>query len=95
MLVEEPGSGLGLLRSERPESVSFSELPPTVRQKALEPRLLIVTKANRRSTVHRPVYLDYVGVKMFDRAGTGRGRAPLHRAASPPRPTPRPSRASP
>ncbi len=69
MLVEEPGSGLGLLRSERPESVSFSELSPTVRQKALEPRLLIVTKANRRSTVHRPVYLDYVGVKMFDRSG--------------------------
>ena len=69
MLVEEPGSGLGLLRSERPESVSFSELSPTVRQKALEPRLLIVTKANRRSTVHRPVYLDYVGIKMFDRSG--------------------------
>jgi len=47
MLVEGPGSGLGLLRSERPESVSFSELSPAVRQKALEPRLLIVTKANR------------------------------------------------
>ncbi len=69
MLVEESGSGLGLLRSERPESVSFSELPPTVRRKALEPRLLIVTKANRRSTVHRPVYLDYVGVKMIDDTG--------------------------
>ena len=69
MLMEEQGSGLGLLRSERPESVSFAELPPAVRQKALEPRLLIVTKANRRSTVHRPVYLDYVGVKMFDRGG--------------------------
>ena len=40
-----------------------------MRQKALEPRLLILTKANSRSTVHRPVYLDYVGVKMFDRAG--------------------------
>jgi glutamate dehydrogenase len=69
MLVEEAGTGLGLLRSERPESVSFSELPATVRRKALEPRLLIVTKANRRSTVHRPVYLDYVGVKVFDRFG--------------------------
>ncbi len=69
MLVEEAGTGLGLLRSERPESVSFAELPATVRRKALEPRLLIVTKANRRSTVHRPVYLDYVGVKVFDRFG--------------------------
>jgi glutamate dehydrogenase len=68
-LVEEAGSGLGLLRSDRPESVSFADLPTMVRQKALEPRLLIVTKANSRSTVHRPVYLDYVGVKVIDRAG--------------------------
>ncbi len=68
-LVEEAGSGLGLLRSERLDSVSFSDLPPAVRQKALEPRLLIATKANSRSTVHRRVYLDYVGVKMFDRFG--------------------------
>ena len=68
-LVEEAGSGLGLLHSDRPESVSFAELPPAVRQRALEPKLLIVTKANSRSTVHRPVYLDYVGVKVFDRLG--------------------------
>src|SRR5205823_659932 len=27
------------------------------------------TKANSRSTVHRPAYLDYVGVKRFDDAG--------------------------
>jgi glutamate dehydrogenase len=68
-LVEQAGSGLGLLHSDRPESVSFAELPPEVRQKALEPRLLILTKANSRSTVHRPVYLDYVGVKVFDHLG--------------------------
>ncbi len=68
-LVSEPGSGLGLLRSERAESTSFADLPPEVRRRALEPRLLILTKANRRSTVHRPVYLDYVGVKRFDDSG--------------------------
>ena len=33
------------------------------------PDLLIVTKANARSTVHRPGYLDYVGIKRFDAAG--------------------------
>ena len=27
---------------------------------------LILTKANSRSTVHRPLYLDYIGVKRFD-----------------------------
>ena len=32
-------------------------------------RLLILTKANSRATVHRPAYLDYVGVKRFDDAG--------------------------
>ena len=69
MLVGAADSGLGLLRSERTVSESFSELPPGVRARALEPDLLIVTKANRRSTVHRPVYLDYVGVKEFDRSG--------------------------
>ena len=65
----EAGSGLGLLRSTRSESMSFADLPAAVRQKAREPKLLILTKANRRSTVHRPVYLDYVGVKIFDRRG--------------------------
>jgi glutamate dehydrogenase len=30
---------------------------------------LTITKANSRSTVHRPVYLDYIGVKRFDKKG--------------------------
>ena len=29
----------------------------------------MLTKANARSTVHRPTYLDYVGVKRYDAAG--------------------------
>jgi len=29
----------------------------------------VLAKANSRSTVHRPPYLDYVGVKRFDAAG--------------------------
>ena len=40
-----------------------------MRALAREPILLILTKANSRSTVHRPAYLDYVGVKRFDAAG--------------------------
>ena len=28
--------------------------------------MLVLTKANSRSTVHRPAYLDYVGVKKFE-----------------------------
>ena len=30
---------------------------------------LVLTKANSRATVHRPAYLDYVGVKRFDETG--------------------------
>ena len=62
-----PGTGLGLLRDSRsrPVSHSFAKLPPEVRQKAREPVLLNLTKANSRSTVHKPNYLDYVGVKLL------------------------------
>ncbi|WP_455481469.1 NAD-glutamate dehydrogenase [Bartonella sp. B12(2025)] len=35
--------------------------------------LLIVTKANSRSKVHRPVWLDYIGLKIFDKEGLLRG----------------------
>jgi len=68
-LVSQPGTGLGLLRSDRVQSQSFSEMPPAVRAHATEPRVLVLTKANSRSTVHRPVPLDYVGVKRFDDEG--------------------------
>ncbi len=64
-----PGTGLGILRSDTGVRHGLSDMPPRVRSKALEPNLLIVTKANSRSTVHRPVYLDYIGIKRFDNEG--------------------------
>ena len=66
-----PRSGLGVLREPRLGGVShsFAELPRELRALAREPRLLVLTKANARSTVHRPGYLDYIGVKKFDAAG--------------------------
>jgi len=65
-----PGTGAGILRETGQErSVSFAALPPAVRQIARQPSLLVLTKANARSTVHRPGYLDYVGVKLIDGAG--------------------------
>ncbi|GAA3117708.1 NAD-glutamate dehydrogenase [Planomonospora alba] len=65
-----PGTGLGILRHDTAGSGSFAALPPELRAKAREKQqMLIVTKANTRATVHRPAYLDYVGVKLFDAAG--------------------------
>ncbi|MEV7346519.1 NAD-glutamate dehydrogenase [Streptomyces sp. NPDC093544] len=71
------GTGLGILRSDphhtgedsHPVSPSFERLPADARAKAREHKLLVLTKANSRSTVHRPSYLDYVGVKKFDADG--------------------------
>ncbi len=34
---------------------------------------LLVTKANVRSRVHRRAHMDYVGIKLFDAAGTATG----------------------
>jgi len=63
------GTGLGILRHDRQGSRSFAALPPEVRARARDPQLLILTKANSRSTVHRPSYLDYVAVKRLDDNG--------------------------
>jgi glutamate dehydrogenase len=68
-LVSVPDSGLGILRHADASSRPFDQLPPAVRSRALEPYLLNLTKANSRATVHRPAYLDYVGVKRFDEDG--------------------------
>ena len=64
-----PGSGLGILReSESGSSLSssFAVVPPQARAvaRAVSP-MMFVTKANSRSTVHRPGYIDYVGVKRY------------------------------
>ncbi|MFF3873191.1 NAD-glutamate dehydrogenase [Streptomyces sp. NPDC001978] len=77
-LAAVPGTGLGILRSDphhaadesHPVSPSFERLPADARAKAREHKLLVLTKANSRSTVHRPSYLDYVGVKKFDKDGS-------------------------
>ncbi|MFF3937562.1 NAD-glutamate dehydrogenase [Streptomyces phaeofaciens] len=76
-LAAVPGTGLGILRSDphhagedsHPVSPSFERLPADARAKAREHKLLVLTKANSRATVHRPSYLDYVGVKKFDADG--------------------------
>ena len=66
-----PRSGLGVLREPKLGGVSqsFTELPKEIKALAREPNMLVLTKANTRSTVHRPGYLDYIGIKRFDAAG--------------------------
>ncbi len=82
VLVAVPGTGLGILRADpkhrdadgtHPVSGAFHRLPHDARAKAREHKLLILTKANSRATVHRPSYLDYIGVKTFDAEGNVTG----------------------
>ncbi|USQ75268.1 NAD-glutamate dehydrogenase [Ornithinimicrobium cryptoxanthini] len=68
-LRSRPETGLGILRARRGEAPSVSRLRPEAVATAREPRLLTITKANSRATVHRPVYLDYIGVREFSEAG--------------------------
>ncbi|MDH4105737.1 MAG: NAD-glutamate dehydrogenase, partial [Gammaproteobacteria bacterium] len=69
-LIPVPRSGLGLLRTGagRP-TPQPTVLTGDLQRKARETSLLIVTKANTVSTVHRATYLDYVGIKVIDKAG--------------------------
>lgn len=69
-----PDSGLGVLRQSEVEvfegvrnlGAQTAEIQAFVRA----PELLVITKATRRSTVHRSVPMDAVAVKVFDNEGT-------------------------
>ena len=61
---------LGLMKNSTEEhSRLLSELPEFARQEARSNNLLILTKTNSLSRVHRPAYIDYVGIKRFDDEG--------------------------
>ncbi|HVR43146.1 MAG TPA: NAD-glutamate dehydrogenase [Thermoanaerobaculia bacterium] len=66
-----PGSGLGILREVRPESQLRGDVPfsPEFSRFARRKELIIVAKANNRSTVHRVAHMDRVGIKLYDDEG--------------------------
>ncbi|MGL6291109.1 MAG: NAD-glutamate dehydrogenase, partial [Silanimonas sp.] len=62
------GTGLGLMRhapAHRPRAVSEF----VAHRQAGERDVLILTKTNARATVHRPGYMDYIGVLIYDENG--------------------------
>jgi len=61
-----PGSTLGILRDV---ANSVDILPINSPDYGKHHRLLAVTKANRRSTIHRRAYMDYIGVKRYGSDG--------------------------
>ena len=64
-----PDTGLGILRKTSIAGSGSKVIGRAIRRQARSRDLLLITKANSRSTVHRPTYLDYVSIKSFDSAG--------------------------
>ncbi|MBA8795319.1 glutamate dehydrogenase [Friedmanniella endophytica] len=69
-----PGTGLGTLRDDAVAATTFVALPHEVDESArgdgvTAPPLLEITKTDERSRVHRPAYLDYIGVGCYDETG--------------------------
>jgi len=66
-----PSTGLGVLRDAGGDGRAgrASGLTKEGRRQLREPRLLYLTKANRRATVHRAAQLDYIGIQRFDASG--------------------------
>jgi glutamate dehydrogenase len=57
-----PGTGLGILRPDQDLPGTFHAVP----QPNGKPELMIITKDNQKSRVHRPAYLDYIAFRIFD-----------------------------
>ena len=63
-------TGLGILRpGHKPPASATRTLSSDIRRQSRSRDIVLVTKANFESTVHRSGYLDYVGVKHFDANG--------------------------
>ncbi|MBL4829261.1 MAG: NAD-glutamate dehydrogenase [Aliivibrio sp.] len=63
-------TGLGLFSvASRVRLLKLSELPESARFEAKKNELLILTKGNVKSRIHRPAYNDYIGIKQFDKNG--------------------------
>ncbi len=76
-----PGSGLGILSdaadSSLREPVLLEDMSPAVRARYEDGFLLVVSKANSFSTVHRRARMDYVGLRVIGPEGQVLGEARL------------------
>ncbi|HSR53037.1 MAG TPA: NAD-glutamate dehydrogenase [Acidobacteriota bacterium] len=70
-VVPDEDTGLGILSNMLPEAEERARTPlsPSVVEYAKRKNLLLVTKAHSKSTVHRRVHMDYIGIKRFDENG--------------------------
>ena len=72
-LVPIAETGLGLLREDPDTPVASVDLVGPDQREARSKNPLVITKAQRRSTVHRPGYLDQISIKIFGKDGAATG----------------------
>jgi len=77
----KPGSGLGMLVDEGKSALAapilMEELPPDLRARYEEGPLVVITKTNSLSRVHRRAKMDYIGVRHIGPDGSVIGEARL------------------
>ncbi len=71
LLQATPNTGLGVLRDNliAGHTRNISAMAPEAQEFTLSPRILVMSKTNNLSTVHRNAYTDYIGIKRFDSKG--------------------------
>ncbi|WP_017445708.1 NAD-glutamate dehydrogenase [Gayadomonas joobiniege] len=63
-------TGLGLLRKANGQNKrKLSQLPVSAQKEALSDNILVASKTNQKSHIHRPAYMEYLGVKIFSDDG--------------------------
>ncbi|EWH12355.1 glutamate dehydrogenase [Catenovulum agarivorans DS-2] len=63
-------TSLGLMKNSTGPNIRYlNDVPASAKAQALSHDLMVLTKTNRKSQVHRPAYMDYVGIKIFDKKG--------------------------
>ena len=65
----EPGLGLAKKLDLTKPGLKLSDMPESARTAALRKERLIINKSSTKSRVHRPAYMDYIGIKCFDKKG--------------------------
>ncbi|MEY4347916.1 MAG: hypothetical protein RIS43_335, partial [Actinomycetota bacterium] len=68
-LVADAQSGLGLFKGKPASQVSLDDLPRGENDLQAGSAPLILTKSSTHASVHRSVYMDYIGVKDFNERG--------------------------
>ncbi|RJG41856.1 NAD-glutamate dehydrogenase [Motilimonas pumila] len=69
-LIADMDTSLGLFQQPlQSQTLSLADLPAPARQQIHSDKRLVLTKTEVKSRVHRPAYIDHIGIKQFNKQG--------------------------